>query len=721
MEKSFVRQTRSKTQVIKKSAGAPPDAAGDVQDHTGDEFMPSIMDFEHGQDHDCAICDRPNNTELYMGPERSYRSVSGRSSAVSGRSSQIDREIQRLEDERRAEEEVESERLRQEKLLIEKAAKEKLEREKQFIARKHELLRQKDDESVSVTSRHSSRSSIRKVEDWVQKQFTPTGDVEKDNVQKQTGKQEPVTSSTPLGSIDTGTIKFQQESAVGRPSGRQLASLPRTIGSVTIGDSPEIEYPKLELVDVQKYARLLDESESILANPGPISKHSTTGAKPKIVAKLTNPTPFEMWHRETCQLRRQRDQEMAKQDDDERKRYESRLHEIESTLQRQRDMELEHQQENELRRRREVELVNRLNRLEDQHAEEKKQLKEAECALRRQLEESHLRYQTLEADRQRQRAEQEEQLRQFREREQQLTKQLDSIRLQDQCGHPTVVQPQHAATFQYDPTLFQQQSMIAPVPDGQGIFVRDTRKPLELVDKLPPNVKFSWALYQEQQPVVDLSTFGDYMGRVTAATSGITNVSLMTKHLKDDRQRTKEKAFVNTHAAYEKKKSESYNSEHREEQPMNTKRREENKDCPMCKSHEHIAEKCTEFKKLSVNERWRFVKEQKLCRRCLVAHTRWPCEGEICGVNGCQKRHHRLLHYDAEPEQPLATTNATVTIHRQAVTSTLFKVLPVTLHGKSGIVNTFAFLDDGSSTTLLDKAIANELGVSGKSRLFESV
>ena len=65
MEQSFVRQTRSKTQVIKKSAGAPPDAAGDVQGPTGDEFMPSIMDFEHGQDHDCAICDRPNNTELY--------------------------------------------------------------------------------------------------------------------------------------------------------------------------------------------------------------------------------------------------------------------------------------------------------------------------------------------------------------------------------------------------------------------------------------------------------------------------------------------------------------------------------------------------------------------------------------------------------------------------------------------------------------------------------
>ena len=118
--------------------------------------------------------------------------------------------------------------------------------------------------------------------------------------------------------------------------------------------------------------------------------------------------------------------------------------------------------------------------------------------------------------------------------------------------------------------------------------------------------------------------------------------------------RTKEKAYVNTHATYEKKKQSSN---------TNSSGSSEKKGCPMCKSHEHIAEKCAEFTKLSVNERWKFVKEMKLCRRCLVAHTRWPCEGEVCGVHGCQKRHHRLLHYVPEPEKPLATTNATFTVH----------------------------------------------------------
>lgn len=234
----------------------------------------------------------------------------------------------------------------------------------------------------------------------------------------------------------------------------------------------------------------------------------------------------------------------------------------------------------------------------------------------------------------------------------------------------------------------------------------------ELVDKLPANIKFSWALYQEQQPVVNLRTFGDYIGRVTAATSSVTNICPLTKPQKEEKPRTKEKAFVNTHATYEKKKPGSFKSE--QSSNTNSSGSSEKKCCPMCKSHEHIAEKCVEFTKLSVNERWKFVKEMKLCRRCLVAHTRWPCEGEVCGVQGCQKRHHRLLHYVPEPEKPLATTNATVTVHQQSVSSTLFKILPVTLYGKSGAVDTYAFLDDGSSATLLEKAIADELGVDGK-------
>lgn len=464
MEKSFVRQTRSKTKAarIANPTGVLPSTTGQAPDSADDEFVPSLIDSEHGQDHDCAVCDRPNNAEWYMVQcggckrwyhfscarvdtktvhskefvcvecsrkqisQRSVQSVSGRSSAASSRRSQYERELQRLEDERRAEEQVEEERRRQEKLLMEKAAKEKLEREKQFIAKKHELLRLQDDEIVSTSSRRSKRSSIQRVEDWVDKLVDPAaapgdqeqvpGPVDQHSM--------PVGASTPLGrSVEELQRDLAGDDNVEQGLAcvvKQRTSVPRTIGSITIGDSPEVELPKLALVDIQPYVRLLDESVPTSSNIGP--PQSKTGTNPKIIAKVTNPSPFELWHRETCNRRQQREDDVIKEN-------ENRLHEIEAALQRQRDLELKYQQETELRRRREVDLVNRLNRLEDQRAEERQQLKEVESALKRQLEESLLRYQVLEMKRRQEQSAREDQLRQYQERERLLTEQLKSVQV----------------------------------------------------------------------------------------------------------------------------------------------------------------------------------------------------------------------------------------------------------------------------------------------------
>lgn len=237
----------------------------------------------------------------------------------------------------------------------------------------------------------------------------------------------------------------------------------------------------------------------------------------------------------------------------------------------------------------------------------------------------------------------------------------------------------------------------------------------ELVDKLPDTVKFNWALYQQQLPVVDLSTFSDYMAKIASATSGIVSCNVEARNVLRDERRPKEKGYVNAHAG-ETPQTFSSEAVGEIEQTLSSNTATKKPTCPICSGGSHQAADCATFRKLCVDDRWKKVKDHKLCRRCLTSHTRWPCKGEICGVNGCQRRHNRLLHYDTPPSATNSglSVNATVSIHRQPATSTLFRVIPVTLYGQKGQVNTFAFLDDGSSVTLVEQAIVNALGVDGK-------
>ena len=90
-------------------------------------------------------------------------------------------------------------------------------------------------------------------------------------------------------------------------------------------------------------------------------------------------------------------------------------------------------------------------------------------------------------------------------------------------------------------------------------------------------------------------------------------------------------------------------------------------ECPL-KGGKHPLWKCEKFLKMTCQARYEKTKELKLCFCCLVGkHVVKDCTCKMCGVKGCSRRHHRLLHREAngrpedsgvEDPQPKAEANS---------------------------------------------------------------
>ncbi|XP_065186610.1 uncharacterized protein LOC135817366 [Sycon ciliatum] len=187
--------------------------------------------------------------------------------------------------------------------------------------------------------------------------------------------------------------------------------------------------------------------------------------------------------------------------------------------------------------------------------------------------------------------------------------------------------------------------------------------------------------------------------------------------------------------------------------------------CPACQS-QHPVWRCLVFKSATLDERWRIAKASNLCFRCLGAgHRGQECTwGDACGISGCSKSHHRLLHNaektssasgtdtaseDSKPtvRQTLATSvegkqqrSRTTSNSRQSepamslvtcqttddskalstaskaskLIAVSMRTVPVKLRsgGKEVLVN--ALLDDASTDSYVSSHVACELGLTGE-------
>lgn len=134
--------------------------------------------------------------------------------------------------------------------------------------------------------------------------------------------------------------------------------------------------------------------------------------------------------------------------------------------------------------------------------------------------------------------------------------------------------------------------------------------------------------------------------------------------------------------------------------------------CEFCQG-DHRVNSCEDFKEILLADRWTWVKKNRVCFSCLLrGHQAAYCRrSNICNIDGCRRRHHRLLHETREEKSPEKSPVLSLT---KGTSEVLFKIVPVTIYGHNGHeVRTFAQLDEGSSLTLIDKKLANELQLEG--------
>ncbi|XP_072940661.1 uncharacterized protein [Epargyreus clarus] len=145
--------------------------------------------------------------------------------------------------------------------------------------------------------------------------------------------------------------------------------------------------------------------------------------------------------------------------------------------------------------------------------------------------------------------------------------------------------------------------------------------------------------------------------------------------------------------------------------------------CLRCQSTSHHTPKCPQLKELTINDRWNWAKEQRLCFKCMTRrHSRTTCRAKPCGVDGCSMQHHAILHKTAEPARRVETSECTDQGAPAAVMSVTSKVAPravllktceVKLSGPRGEIRTHALLDEGSTVTLIDEELASHLTSGG--------
>ncbi|XP_052900235.1 uncharacterized protein LOC128306688 [Anopheles moucheti] len=229
----------------------------------------------------------------------------------------------------------------------------------------------------------------------------------------------------------------------------------------------------------------------------------------------------------------------------------------------------------------------------------------------------------------------------------------------------------------------------------------------EMVEKLPASRQLEWVRYSRKCKLPTMKEFGAFMDVLVDESCEVTKYNPQKPVIEKTIHRT------NVHNSSPHLNDVSVTHDKPVQELKTPPATTYSTPCHHCKKPDHKVRQCEAFKSMSPVERLEAVTRMKVCINCLADHGTKPCRSRYsCGVPGCGERHHSLLHQKKEDISKSAKT-AQCQTHQHVAKTTLFRVVPVTIHNGEKRVDTHAFLDEGSSVTLVEASLTASLGIKG--------
>ena len=126
--------------------------------------------------------------------------------------------------------------------------------------------------------------------------------------------------------------------------------------------------------------------------------------------------------------------------------------------------------------------------------------------------------------------------------------------------------------------------------------------------------------------------------------------------------------------------------------------------CPLADGT-HKIWNCLSFKNMSVNDRYVAVRKERLCYGYLgKRHAIKGCKVKACGINGCTKKHNRLLHSENQMDEGNHAVNVSAaTINQSNKVTSFLQIVLVSIQISRNRLNTYAFFDSGSTVSFIDQ------------------